>query len=279
VYVSQSYPDGTATGQRWADFFASLLHGTELSTVSIYVVTPGEMAYYCGSHALGCYRGDTLYFMNETVDGVTAEEVARHEFGHHVAGSRLNPPWLAIDTGPKNWSSALNVCLRTQQRTAFPGNEDANYTLNPGEAFAETYRVVNELRAGATSFSWSLIDSSFYPNQAALDAAAKDVSAPWTAPATQAVRARFRGGRKTWRTTVSTPLDGGLGISLKLRRGAVLDLDVLSADGKTVLAKGLWASGTEKRVSTTVCGQRSVVVRVTRRVPAPGPFTLRVTHD
>jgi hypothetical protein len=279
VYVSSSYPDGATTGQRWADFLASLLHGTELSTINAYVVTPDEMGVYCGPHALGCYRGSVLYFMNETVSGVTAEEVARHEYGHHVAASRLNPPWLAIDTGPKNWASAMNICLRTQLRTAFPGSEDVNYTLNPGEAFAETYRVVNELRDGATSISWPLVDSSFYPSQAALDAAAKDVSAPWAAPLTQNVRARFKGGRKTWRTPVPTPLDGSLRVALKLPRGAILDLDVLSADGKSVLAKGLWAAQAEKRISTTVCGQRSIVVRVTRRGGTPGPFTLQVTHD
>jgi hypothetical protein len=279
VYVSPSYPDGGATGQRWADFFASLLHGPELSVVNAYVVTPAEMSTFCGSHALGCYGGNTLYFMNETVDGVTADEVARHEYGHHVAANRPNPPWLAIDTGPKNWASAMNVCFRTQQRTAFPGNEDSNYTLNPGEAFAETYRVVTELRGGATSFSWSLVDGSFYPNQAALEAAAKDVSAPWAAPVAQNVRARFKGGRKTWRLTVPTPLDGALGVSLKLPRGALLDLEVLSADGKTVLATGLWSGRAEKRISTTVCGQRSIVVRVTRRGGAPGPFTARVTRD
>ncbi len=127
----------------------------------------------------------------------------------------------------------MNVCLRTQQRTAFPGNEDVNYTLNPGEAFAETYRVVNELRAGATSFSWSLVDNSFYPSEAALDAAERDVATPWTVPVTQQVRARFTGRRKSWKMKVSTPLDGNLTVSLKFARGGLHDLEVLSADGKT----------------------------------------------
>ena len=114
VFVSPSYPDGTTTGQRWAEFFAALLHGPELATISAYVVTPSEMAHICSEHSLGCYGGNTLYFMNETVQGVTPEEVARHEYGHHVAASRANPPWLAVDTGPKNWASAMDVCLRTR---------------------------------------------------------------------------------------------------------------------------------------------------------------------
>ncbi len=278
VFVSPSYPDGAATGQRWAEFFSAMLHGPELTTVSAYVVTPSEMADICSEYSLGCYGGNTLYFMNETVQGVTPEEVARHEYGHHVAASRANPPWLAVDTGPKNWASVMNVCLRARQGTAFPGNEDRNYTLNPGEAFAETFRVLNELRAGATSFSWPLVDSSFYPNDAALNAAERDVATPWTAPVAQQVRARFTGKRKSWKTKVSTPLDGNLTVSLAFARGGLHDLEVLSADGKTVLWTGLWAGRAEKRVSTTVCGERSLVLRVTRH-GVGGPFTVRVTHD
>ena len=162
--------------------------------------------------------------------------------------------------------------------TAFPGNEDRNYTLNPGEAFAEAFRVLNQLRAGATTFSWPLVDSSFYPSEAALDAAERDVATPWTVPATQQVRARFIGTRKSWKMKVATPLDGNLTVSLKFARGGLHDLEVLSADGKTVLWTGLWAGRAEKRVSTTVCGERSLVLRVTRHGTG-GTFTVRLTHD
>ena len=278
VLVSDSYPDGTAVGQRWADFFASLLHGTELGLVTVHVVTPAEISQLCGPHALGCYGGGDIVFMGETVAGVTAEEVARHEYGHHVAANRANPPWLAIDTGPKNWASAANVCLRTRQGTAYPGNEDRYYTLNPGEAFAEVYRVLSELRAGATSYSWSLVDQSFTPDQAALSAAEKDVVAPWSAPSTRAVSARFNGTKAAWKTTVSTPLDGTLAVSLTFPRGGLHDLVVLDADGRTVLGNGLWSGGAEKRLATTVCGQRSIVLRVTRRGTGRA-FSVRVTRD
>jgi hypothetical protein len=277
VLVSDAYPDGMAVGQRWADFFASLLHGSELRLVTAHVVTPAEMSDFCGPHALGCYGGGDIVFMGETVAGVTAEEVARHEYGHHVAANRPNPPWLAVDTGPKNWASTANVCLRTRQGTAFPGNEDRYYELNPGEAFAEVYRVLNELRAGATSFSWSLVDDSFYPNQAALDAAEKDVVAPWSAPSTSTVSARFN-GKRNWTTTVSTPLDGSLDVSLRFPRGGLHELVVLAADKRTVLGTGLWSGGAEKRVTTTVCGQRTIVVRVSPR-GSGRKFSVRVKHD
>ena len=73
VLVSDSYPDGYAIGQRWAEFFASLLHGQELGRLIAYVVTPAEMEDLCGPRALGCYGGGQLAFMNETVAGVTPE--------------------------------------------------------------------------------------------------------------------------------------------------------------------------------------------------------------
>src|SRR5882762_9242359 len=35
VYASDSYPVDPALGQRWADFLASRVHGTELATVTV----------------------------------------------------------------------------------------------------------------------------------------------------------------------------------------------------------------------------------------------------
>ena len=37
---------------------------------------------------------------------------------------------------------------------AFPGNEGANYSLNPGEAFAESYRVLVETNGTAVGYDW-----------------------------------------------------------------------------------------------------------------------------
>jgi hypothetical protein len=87
VLVSESYADAYAVGQRWADFFASLLHGSELGLVTAYVVTPGEMEELCGPYALGCYGGNQLAFIGETVHGVTS---------HSAPGSwRFGIPSLA----------------------------------------------------------------------------------------------------------------------------------------------------------------------------------------
>jgi hypothetical protein len=269
VLVDDSYPDPRSEGQKWANFFASLVHGSELGLLTAYVVTPDDMSD--GSNQLA--------FMDETVAGVTPEEVAPHEYGHHVAANRSNAPWTAIDTGPKRWASVVNVCQRTQAGTAFPGDEDVHYRQNPGEAWAETYRVLNELTAGATSFTWSLVDGSFYPTSAALQAAAEDVASGWSAPVTGSFKGQFvRNGKKVWRVTVSTPFDGDLAVTLSMPRGALDDLTVFAPDGHTVLAKGLWFSSTAKRLTSTVCGERSLVVQVRQRGTL-GRFALKVTHD
>jgi hypothetical protein len=279
VLVSDTYADGYAVGQRWANHFASLLHGSELGLVTAYVLSPTEMEDLCGPYALGCYGGNELAFMGETVDGVTPEEVASHEYGHHVAANRLNPPWLAVDWGTKRWAAVADVCLRAKQGTAFPGNEDGHYTQNPGEAFAEVFRVLNELKTGAKEFLWPLVDWSFRPDATALAAVEQDVVAPWATPTTQSVRARFvQNGKSVWKATMKTPLDGSFSVTFRFPKAAVYELTLLGPDGRTVVGQGLWSARGEKRLTTTICGERSVTLRVTRRGPV-GRFSLRVTHD
>ena len=96
------------------------------------------------------------------MDGVDPKMIATHEYGHHVAFNRVNPPWQAVDWGTKRWASYANVCTRTAAGSAYPGDEDGHYLQNPGEAFAETYRLLNESEAGATNFIWPIVDRSFF---------------------------------------------------------------------------------------------------------------------
>src|SRR5262249_46532400 len=150
VFVSDSYPVDDALAQRWADFFAELVHGPELQQLTAYVAPPAEVQETCGSrYAPGCYGGGRIGLIGEPADGasVTPEEVARHEYGHHLAFNRGNPPWQAVDWGPKRWSSLAGICARVTAGTAFPGDEGDHYKENPGEAFAETYRALNDAKA------------------------------------------------------------------------------------------------------------------------------------
>ena len=43
VFVSPSYASDPGAGQRWADFFASLVHGPELSLLTAYIAPYDEV--------------------------------------------------------------------------------------------------------------------------------------------------------------------------------------------------------------------------------------------
>lgn len=275
VYLSAAYPEEAAVGQRWANTLASLLHGSELSLVRAYVAPYPEVQTVCGrSGVLGCYGGQELVTIAEPVDGISPEEVLRHEYGHHVAANRQNPPWAAVAWGTKRWASHMNVCTRAATGMAFPGDQGGGYSLNPGEAFAEAYRVLNEVRSGAPGFTWDLADYSFRPDTAALAAVEEDVVHPWTQPSTRVVKARFAGRARSWTYVLSTPLDGDLTLTLRTPLGSTHGVEIHAGDQR-VLGRGLWSGSGEQTLSHRVCGERSVVVRVTRQAGAP-QFTLRI---
>jgi hypothetical protein len=276
VSVSDSYPLDDSFGQGWAETFAGLLHGSELQLLHVYVGTPKEVQSECGSpYALGCYGSNQLVVIGEPTSGVDPKTVAMHEYGHHLAFNRLNTPWSAVDWGTKRWASYANVCARTVARTAFPGDEDVHYSQNPGEAFAETYRLLNESKSGATAFTWPIADSTFYPDAAALQAVEQDVLEPWTTPTSRSLRVRFAKGKRAWTLRLATPLDGQLDVKVTLPAGALDDVSLVG-DGH-VLGQGLWSGLHEKTLGYQICGRRSLLLRVVRK-GAPQSFAVRVTQ-
>jgi hypothetical protein len=277
VYVSSAYSPEQAAPQRWAEFFAGLPHGSELGSLVVRVGTPGDVRALCGEGALGCYSARELVMPGEAHAGETPEQVARHEYGHHVAASRANPPWRAESWGPKRWATAAHVCERTRRGTAFPGDDGTHYRLDPGEAFAESYRVLAERRAGATLATWGLVDGSFYPDEAALRAVEQDVVRPWTGQTTTRWSGRFRPlGARRRVYSVATPLDGELTAELRVPPGRLDGLELLTADGR-LLTRGLWSGTQTRRLSFVVCGQRRLVLRVRSAGPA-GSFDLTLSR-
>jgi len=267
VVVSSAYAGDSGAGQRWADFFASLVHGPELSLLTAYIAPLDEVQALChGSDVLGCYQGNRLVTIGEPAYGASPQAVAAHEYGHHVAYNRVNPPWLAVDWGTKRWATYENVCERRVALTAFPGDEGLMYFLNPGEAFAESFRVLN----GYGTEDWSIVDPSFRPDATALSLLRQDVVEPWTQPPVRTITARFRGAN-SWTLRLTTPLDGDL--VAQVTPGAD-DLTLMSADGRTLLARGTWSTGGARTVDYHVCGQRTVLVRVTRDTSPR--FSLRI---
>lgn len=72
--------------------------------------------------------------------------------------------------------------------------------------------------------------------------------------------------------SVATPLDGTLTLPLRAAKGESVTLDVLSSSTRLVRKTGRTLSA-----STTICGQRSLGVRVTRK-SGVGTFRIALTR-
>jgi hypothetical protein len=274
ILLSPSYVPNAATGQALANFFGALVHGSELNSLTVYVAPFSEMQSDCGSaDADSCYDpgDDTIYLVGETPpDGATLPELAAHEYGHHIANHRDNYPWDAGDWGPKYWATSEDVCMLAREGVAYPGDEDQHYDVNPGEAWAETYRVMN----GENPFSWPILSNLFAPNQKSLDAARRDVLQPWGGD--QSVdhggRVSSRHSRRVFRLPVQN--DGTIDVRLRSRGSLRAVLYVYGGGSRRPLAKT--RVGRRARISGAICGLRRIRVAVVRRTGS-GAFTVHAT--
>jgi hypothetical protein len=279
VRFSDSYPQDPALAQRWADFLASLLHGSELESVVVYLAPLREVQSVCGRSALACYNpGQQLIVApaERVAPDITAESVVMHEYGHHVAASRSDAPWEAVDYGTKRWSSYLQVCAKSRAGQLFPGAEDGmNYRLNPGEAFAETYRVLNERRLGVVESTWDVVSDSLYPDATALSLVEQDVTTPWVANAVSSSTVPLKSSARTRTVSLATPLDGALRVTLRGVKNGRATLALLGATG-TPISRTVVSGATTRSLSTTVCGTRAYRARVTLQ-RGSGSFRLTVS--
>jgi hypothetical protein len=256
VLVSDGYPQDESRPQSWAEFVSRLVHGSELFALTLYIAPFNEIQRICGHGALACYDAgrDTIYAPGDQVsNGITPESIVAHEYGHHVAANRSNVPWAALDTGTKRWASYVNVCSRTEMGELHPGDEMDAYQLNPGEAFAEAFRVLNERKLGLPESAWSIVDQRFFPDEQALARVEQDVTQPW-----QATPLTLRGrvaARATRSLAVATPLDGRLAVAVRTSTAVRAQLVV---GGRVVATR----SGRTASFSATVCGTRSATIRV-----------------
>jgi hypothetical protein len=262
VLSSDAYAPSDAVNQSWADFLAQLPHGSELSRLTIYIAPYAEMVEQCSAEANSCYipEEQTIVAAGDVPpDGTPVEDLVRHEYGHHLAANRSNAPWAAIDWGTKNWASYEGVCPGVREGFLYPGDEGDGYSLNPGEAFAESYRVF----AGGDAASWGIVDDAFYPNDTDMRYIQQDVSEPWTKPSKSVYTGRFsRRGRRVHKIRVDTFRDGRAQIDLKGKSGLDDDLYVYGDDG--ALLKKSATRSRKERVRFTVCGQSTVLIRVVR---------------
>jgi hypothetical protein len=268
VYTSHSYPSDR--GQRWADFLASLVHGRELSSIKVFIAPLREVEQICGRDTYACYsraESSLLAPGDDPGDGLSAEAIVMHEYGHHIAANRSNAPWNALAWGPKRWATAMRVCPRTRSGELWPGAWDpVRYDYNPGEGVAESYRLLNERKFGRAESPWQVVSDVLYPSEAALAALEQDVLSPWAGPTTSTQTARLTRATRTRTFTVPTELDGALKVTLRPSAGLRARAEVFA--GPRRLAGG-------NAISTTVCGQRSLRIRVSR-LAGSGSFGLTV---
>jgi hypothetical protein len=262
VQSSGEYPVDPAANQAAADFVDSLVHGSEISAVKIYLAPPAEVGILCYSHeADGCYfpANGQIVTVGEDTPWSTVEEVVAHEYGHHVASSRSNDPWPAIAYGTKRWATYEGICQKEASGLAFPGDEADHYLQNPGESFAESFMHLNEAKLGLPETPWGY-DPMFTPDATALAAIEQDVLKPWKKTAIKHLSGRFtrRGQQKTF--NFKTPLDGVFAAELRGPRGSKLTVSG-PADIKR-LSAGVSAA--------LVCGQRTVTARFT--AGGSGPY-------
>lgn len=277
VYASRSYVEDPASNQRWAEFLGGLIHGSELASVTLFLAPFREVQSVCGRGAAACYspRERLIVTPGDDLPEISAETIVTHEYGHHVAANRSNAPWEAIDWGTKRWATAENVCSRTQAGQLFPGNESTLYELNPGEGFAESYRLLHERKAGVPETPWLVVDRRLYPSAAALAGLEQDVLNPWLANTTSVITGTVTARRRISTSAVATPLDGSLRVTFRAPARARFSVALLR--GSTVVGRAVAGPSSRTRaLSTTVCGTRNFRVRVTRLAGA-GRFTATVS--
>lgn len=246
-------PGSTHQGQQVADLLASFPHGRELGDVRVSVLPEMDASSRCLG-AIACYFSNSqTIVIPDSVADYQWEQVLAHEYAHHIALHRSNAPWRAFDWGAKHWASAADVCAKGEAKLIFD-----RYRSDPGEAFAEAYRLMVAARVPTWTPFPVFVDEGLFSMDAEAQAAVlRDVQQPWTQPRTLSWSKRLRAGRPAT-ITVRTPLDGDMSVRLLAGRGRV------SVGGK---------SG--RRVQRLVCGERSWRVRV--NPAAAGVFRVSIT--
>jgi hypothetical protein len=268
IVTSAGLPADPAREAAWQGFFSGLPHGGELDALTVLLAPPGDVARRCGNEAAGCYSG-LLHQMvipgtSGPDDGLTAD-VARHEYGHHVAAMSDNAPF-AGGLGTKRWFTEERICerLRTGELS---DDEDARYETSVQEGFAETYRLV----AGGNAHLW-IVDPGLFPHAGARRAILRDIRRPWTGDRELRFTGTLGPRRRQRAVPLRVPLDGT--VRAVVEGSAGLRPAVTLSSGPRVLARGRGA-GRRATVRTVACGRRGVRLTVRAR-SGRGSYTATV---
>lgn len=269
VHVPDVFPQTPETElafARWASFLGTLLHGVELGNATLGFALPEQMPKACGDRdTLACYspRHRALTVPTRAPAGWRLEHIVAHEYGHHVAATRNNAPWSAFEWGTKRWATVAGICAKVADASVDPIGLDWENT--PGEAFAETYRLLNARRARGWGSAPGWTFGEIFPfGEVTMRALELDVRRPWEPVVLEAHTGRLVAGAAK-RLRVRAVLDGT--VRLRLReapRGTLLR--------STKVLDPAAPGGLE--VDATVCGDRTIDVNVV--APRSGRFVLEV---
>jgi hypothetical protein len=275
VYMSSYYQPDDSVLQSYADLLDGFVHGSELWDVTVYLAPIEEMQAACGSQDTdGCFYGssNTIYLPgNPPSDGTPVEEIAAHEYGHAIAFARANPydrTGTALEWGPEYWASLENVCSKVQSGSAFPGDEGSHYMQNPGEAWADTYRMLN----GGQPSLWQF-DNEFYPNNTDFKYARKDIANPWNGNTVKTASGRFRHHQGPNARYKLDTFDDGPRASVTLTTRGALRASLFMYWQNGSLAAQLRGPQRVKRIRFSICGDSYVRIRVQRQLGF-GTYTL-----
>jgi hypothetical protein len=272
----------TCTGadpQGIANFIGTLLHGDEVSLLTVQLSTPYQIAFDCGYGAEACYysgENKAVISGNEETDedGATREFVLAHEYGHHVAQHRDVPaPFSsAIDWGPERWASTENVCRGAELGHLYPGDEGSHYFEDPGEAFAEAFA---RYHFQDLPVEWRYFPG-LLPDAAAFKAIREDTLTPWRGRTSFTlsghVPARGEGAAVE---SLRTPLDGTVSLRPSSLHRHGYELALRSRAGR-LLSSSRRDVGPLNQLDFTVCGQSRLRLEITSTKTQGGPFRLRI---
>jgi hypothetical protein len=258
VMTTAGLPLDPAREQAWQQFFTALPHGPELDSLTVLLSPPAEVTRRCGREAGGCY----LPLLRQMVipgiagpDDSFVADVARHEYGHHLAAESDNSPFDST-LGTKRWFTHEQVCRRLRSGE-LSDDEDARYEQDAAEGFAEAYR----LTAGGDAHVW-IVDPALFPGPGARRAILADARHPWSGGRRQRSAGRLTARRGERSFSVRAPLDGT--VRVEVRGSAGLRPTVVLRAGGRVVAR---SAGRRRDASVRFvdCGRRRLRVTIGAR--------------
>lgn len=265
--------------QRVANFIGTLLHGDEVSLLTVQLDTEFQLGFDCGFGAEACYfTGENKAviggYEEADGDGATFDFVLAHEYGHHVAQHRDMPAPFgkAVEWGTERWASLENVCQGKRSGRLYPGDGGEHYFEDPGEAFAEAFA---HYHFPGNSITWRYFPA-LKPKAASFRAIREDTLSPWRGRTSFVLAGRVPArGEGAAVEFLRTPLDGTVSLRPSRLRRHGYELALRSRAGR-LLHSSRHGLGPRRQIDYTVCGQPRLRLEITSTRPHGGPFRLQI---